>query len=76
MAIFKVYYGAEKPLVAIGRNQVNLLQFAAAHPGWHSYQDDKATKQAINGLLRRGSIVLNKYNQFAIAYGQFMKESV
>lgn len=76
MASFKVYHGAPKPLVAVGGNQVRLLQFAAAHAGWHSYASDKATRNAIAGLVRRGSIVLNNYSQFAIAYGQFKMQAL
>lgn len=71
MTTFKVYHGAEKPLTAQGKNQVHALQFAADYLGWHSIANDRATQNAIKGLLRRGSIVVNKHDQFAIAYGQF-----
>ena len=76
MAVFKVYHGVEKPLVARGRNQCRLLGFAAAYPGWHSAGDDRATQRALDGLARRGAIVRNRHGQFAIAYGQFRAEAV
>jgi len=71
MATFKVYHGGEKPLTAQGKNQVYALQFAAKYPGWHSYANDRATRNALQGLIRRGSIVKNKHGQFSIAYSQF-----
>lgn len=74
MATFNVFYGAEKPLRAVGRHQVKALQFAAQHPGWHSFAKDNTTTRAIFGLAKRGSVVVNSYGQFAIAYSQFKKD--
>lgn len=74
MASLKIYHGKENPLIAIGKNQVRLLSFAAKYPSWHYHANDKATLRAINGLIARGSIVKNRFGQFAIAYGQFKKE--
>ena len=76
MATFKVYHGAEKPLVARGKNQCRLLGFAAVCPGWHSAGDDRATQRALDGLERRGAIVRNRHGQFAIAYGQYRAAAV
>lgn len=76
MATFKVYHGAEKPLVARGKNQCRLLGFAARYPGWHSASDDRATQRALAGLAARGAIVRNAHGQFAIAYGQYKAESL
>ena len=74
MATFKVFHGKEKPLKAVGKNQSRLLEFAAKYPCWHSYATDKATLAAINGLEKRGSIVVDRNTkQFAIAYDQFKR---
>ena len=76
MQTFKAFCGAEKPLVARGKNQSRLLRFAAEYPGWHSHANDRATIRAVEGLHKSGAIVLNQHGQFAIAYGQFMKDAV
>lgn len=76
MATFKVYHGTETPLVAVGKNQCRLLDFAASYPGWHSVADDKTTQRALNGLVKRGSLVRNSFGQFAIAYSQYKQEAV
>ncbi len=49
-----IYYGGPKPLVAYGRNQCHLLQFAFNNRGWHTIGRDRATKQAVRGLTARG----------------------
>jgi hypothetical protein len=63
-----IYHGTSKPLIAVGKYQVNMLQFAEKYQGWHSYANDKTTLRALNGLLKRGSIVINNHNQFRINY--------
>ena len=68
MTTFRVYHGAAKPLTAVGKHQCKLLQFAEAYPGWHSFAQDRTTKRAVNGLVRRGSIMTNAFNQFCITY--------
>lgn len=64
-----IYHGTAKPFVAIGKNQCNLLDFAFKYPGLHSYSSDKSTLNAINGLIKRGCIVINQHNQFKINLG-------
>ena len=68
MAKFEVFprIGAA-PLVAIGRNQCHALRFAEKYPGWHSFAKDRPTMRAIEGLRRRGSVVVNDFGQFRIA---------
>jgi hypothetical protein len=62
-----IYHGKAKPLVAIGKNQVRLLQFAFDYPSWHYFNEDcRTTQKAIDGLLKRGSILLNEFNQFKV----------
>lgn len=61
-----IYHGKATPLVAVGKHQVNLLDFAFKYPTWHSYTDDKATLRAIAGLTKRGSIITNQHNQFIV----------
>jgi len=54
----KIYYGGPQPLVAVGRHQCHLLRFAFENQGWHSFRQDRVTKRAIDGLLRRGYITV------------------
>ena len=62
----KIYHGKIEPLTAMGKHQTNLLMFAYDNPTWHTYKNDKRTINAINGLLKRKSIIINEYNQFKI----------
>lgn len=62
----EIFHGKEKPLTAVGSNQVRLLEFAFKYPKWHSYYDNAANRKAVAGLLKRGSIVVNEFNQFKI----------
>lgn len=50
-----IHYG-KRPLVAYGRNQCRLLQFAFDHRGWHTYKNDQTTRRAVLGLRRRGLV--------------------
>jgi len=59
-----VYDGNRKPAIAIGKNQVNTLTFAEKYRGWHYAAKDRATKNAINGLKKRGLIETNEHGQF------------
>lgn len=61
-----IYHGTDTPFIAIGKNQCNLLDFAFKYPSWHSYSSDNKTINAINGLIKRGCIVINQHNQFKI----------
>jgi hypothetical protein len=64
-----IYHGTVTPFVAVGKNQCNMLEFAFKYPSWHSYTNDKITLKALNGLLKRGCIIVNQYNQFKINMG-------
>lgn len=55
-----IYTGSGKPFVAVGSNQVNLLKFAYRYQNWHTYRIDKPTLRAIEGLERRGTIIVNR----------------
>lgn len=61
-----IYHGTNTPFIAIGKNQCNLLEFAFNYQTWHSYSSDKPTLKAIDGLIKRGSIIINEFNQFKI----------
>lgn len=61
-----IYHGTKTPFIAIGKNQCNLLDFAFRFQNWHSYAKNAASIRAINGLLKRGAIVINEFNQFKI----------
>ena len=65
---YTIYYGKKEPLKAVGKHQINMLMFAEKYQGWHSYSEDKTTLKALNGLLKRGSIVINDNLQFRINY--------
>lgn len=49
-----IYVGKDKPLVAVGVNQCNLLGFAEKYRGWHSFKNDRPTKRAIKALENKG----------------------
>lgn len=51
-----IYYGGDKLLIAHGKNQCRLLEFAYRNQGWHSFKNDKATKNALKGLEKRGHL--------------------
>jgi hypothetical protein len=65
---YTIYYGKKEPLKAVGKYQVNMLQFAEKYQGWHSYSEDKTTLRALNGLLKRDAIIINSNKQFKINY--------
>lgn len=54
MATMTIFYGANKPIKAIGKHQVKALDFAYRFPCWHTYSQDKATKRAILALAKKG----------------------
>jgi hypothetical protein len=58
-----IYYGKEKPIKVIGKNQVKMLEFAYKYKGWHSLK-------ALNGLLAKGYIEVNQFEQFRFTYPQ------
>jgi hypothetical protein len=64
-----IYHGTASPFVAIGKNQCNLLDFAFKYQSWHSYSNDNKTLKAIDGLIKRGCIIVNQYNQYKINTG-------
>jgi len=52
-----IHYGGAKPMITIGKNQCNLLDFAFKYPQWHSFKlNDKPTVNAINRLHEKGYI--------------------
>jgi len=63
-----IYYGTEKPIKVIGKNQAKMLEFAYKYKGWHSYSSDKPTLQALKGLLAKGYIEVNQFDQFRFTY--------
>lgn len=70
MAALRIYHGSEKgPLTARGSNQCNLLDFAFRFQTWHTYREDKATLRAVQGLEKRGSIIVNRQTrQFRVNF--------
>lgn len=51
-----IYYGGAEPMIAIGKNQCNLLDFAYRYQTWHTFKSDRATIHAINCLQSKGYI--------------------
>ena len=47
-----IYDGHKTPMIAIGKNQCNLLEFAYKYPGWHTFH--KSAKNAIKRLQEKG----------------------
>ena len=68
MATLKIWHGAEKPIVARGKNQVNLLGFAERFRSWHTAATDRATQRALTALVARGCIETNGHGQFRFCY--------
>lgn len=69
MSTLTIYYGAAKPLHAVGHHQCHLLQFAFDNRGWYSPQRKcPATRRAVAGLERRGYIEV-KGTQFQLKIG-------
>ena len=68
MKTLTIYHGAAKPMKAIGKHQCTLLAFAEKYRGWHSFADDKATKNAVAALSAKGYIELNEFDQFRFTY--------
>lgn len=63
-----IYHGTETPFKAVGKNQCNMLNFAFKYPTWHSYTSDKPTINALNALVKNGSIITNEFDQFKINF--------
>lgn len=59
----RIYTGRAEPFTARGANQINMLDFAYKYQSWHTYGRDKATMRALEGLERRGSIIVNRQTQ-------------
>lgn len=63
----RIYCGYAVPYTAVGKRQCELLAFAERHRGWHYYLNDRTTRRAIDGLVRRGSIEVNNFGQFRLS---------
>lgn len=75
MATMKIYHGREKPYVAVGKHQCNLLDFAFRFPGWHVFAKDRTTRRAVDGLEKRGAIAVDrKFRMFCITHAANTKE--
>lgn len=49
----------------IGKNMRHALNFVTNYPKkWHSFSADRATKEAVNKLLKLGLVEINEYHQF------------
>lgn len=63
-----IYYGTTKPIKAIGKHQVKLLDFAYRYKGWHTFATDSNTMRAIQALNAKGCLELNQFGQFRFTY--------
>jgi hypothetical protein len=64
MKTLTIFYGAPKPFKAIGKHQVNLLDFAYRYKGWHSINPkDRNAMRAMKALERKGYLLVieNKF---------------
>lgn len=48
----------------LGKNEKRALEFSKKYKGWHTFQNDRATKSAIKSLKRKQLIEVNSFNQF------------
>jgi hypothetical protein len=53
-----IYTGNIKPMIAIGKNQCNLLEFAYKYPGWHTFKQNRSTLNAVRALEKKGYITI------------------
>lgn len=51
----------------MGKNMKHALAFIKQVSGWHSFSNDRATKEAVKRLEVRGLVVVNQFNQFRLA---------
>ena len=69
MAKLTIWHGKSKPMIAVGVNQCCMLGFFNKYPGWHYIGKDRATKNAVFGLYRKGYLMRNACGQYRINYG-------
>lgn len=69
MPVFKIYYGAAKPIRAVGARQCRLLSFAEKYRGWHSVGKDRSDVRAMRALSARGCLDVSG-DQFRFTYPQ------
>lgn len=50
----------------LGKNMADALRFAIKYPEWHTYANDRATKEAITRLENLGLVKTNKYRMFRV----------
>ena len=66
MAKLTIYHGRATPLVAIGKHQARLLDFAYNHKGWHSINTKcRDSMRAMRALYARGFLYVQG-DQFKI----------
>jgi hypothetical protein len=59
MNTLTIFYGALKPLKAIGKHQSNLLHFAHKYKGWHSIDTkNRDAMRAMKALERKGYLLV------------------
>ncbi len=53
---------------AVGKHQCALLKFAEKYcvNRWHCYANDRTTKRAVAGGVKRGWLKINEHNQFSL----------
>jgi len=68
MTTFTIYHGTPKPIKAVGKHQVKLLDFAYRYKGWHTYSTDSVTMRAVKALHAKGCLDLNDFGQFRFTY--------
>ncbi len=68
MPSLTIYFGSARgPIRATGKNCVRLLSFAERNRGWHTFKNDRATRNAIASLVRRECLEVSG-DQFRFVY--------
>ncbi len=50
----------------LGKHQKRLLIFARKYAGWHTYANNRSTREVVKRLENRKLITVNQHRQFSI----------
>lgn len=48
----------------LGKNEKRAVEFSKKYKGWHTFSNDRATKNAMKSLERKRLIEVNSFGQF------------
>ena len=58
MTTLTIYYGAAKPMKAVGAIQCRLLAFAEKYRVWHTFKNDRSTMRSVKSLQAKGYLIV------------------